>query len=591
MAAAMEITKTSTTEDKLNVLYKEYFAPAYTIEMYEGDKIYHSNTISTENIKRLLENEFYNPEVMRQVSQAFKDKLYLSPGPTTIPSTLISETFNKRKRIGEASAYGKVIDVDSFVIKTGVTPNNWSLIHEMFIGMMAMNKMRDHCPNFVYTTGGFFCSPSYIVKEKVFTFCTVPTQPSINNGVYIILEKINNSKSLEYHLKNGLTPDDILLILYQCLVALKKADDLYKFTHYDLHTGNVLVVKRPGTVIKCESVNYGTVYLKTNYVPMIIDYGLSRITLDGKDYSLNGIAKFNPNFIPNDFPSFPLYDVVRLFYIVHIHTRLSNPLFSNSILNYMQYFDSDKAHKLARGIVHWSRENLAVTYEMLIRKFEIDFNFGAFFAKNAHRSVIPGPGLSCSYVKCLSAEEIQSQIFIPEEDSIECETIEQFIDQVNKNKLNQIIINKDILKDNLSKIIKLTQEKKETFSAIIEAGKNERLLMSDQSLIDKYLSDIAVCLERCFLIYYRTMIQYFLSQMLGYSIVDLDTYATVLSVRLENMRPYMILLKKLSMRPNVEIITDQIRTFENYLEEIKTKQLETTVFAALDFMSARLQQK
>jgi hypothetical protein len=90
----------------------------------------------------------------------------------------------------------------------------------------------------------------------------------------ILIQHLHNSVSLESMLTNvAFLKEDliyVLFILYQSLFSLRK-----EFTHYDLHSNNVLLFKMPAnTCIEyVYHVSGKVITFKLPYVPKIIDYG------------------------------------------------------------------------------------------------------------------------------------------------------------------------------------------------------------------------------------------------------------------------------------------------------------------------------
>lgn len=69
--------------------------------------------------------------------------------------------------------------------------------------------------------------------------------------------------------------EEYLSILFQILFSLRLANKLFKYTHYDLHAGNVLIIKVvKDIVIPYEGPN-GTIYnLKTKVIAYIFSYSI-----------------------------------------------------------------------------------------------------------------------------------------------------------------------------------------------------------------------------------------------------------------------------------------------------------------------------
>ena len=104
---------------------------------------------------------------------------------------------------------------------------------------------------------------------------------SCKNGVNfaILVQYISNPLSLSSfvskHKHDKLFEDQMVCILYQIYVCLSYLKDHY--THYDLHSENVLLYKLPeGKYVNIKYIDErsgNTVTVKTNYIAKIIDYG------------------------------------------------------------------------------------------------------------------------------------------------------------------------------------------------------------------------------------------------------------------------------------------------------------------------------
>lgn len=238
-----------------------------------------------------------------------------TPGPSP-PSTRerIRNWITKIKPLGTVTAEGLTFrasmsgNSNLFVIKTPKTSND-NLIHEAVIGLYAMNKLRRYLPNFMYVYGFAKCSPP-AVSNSVLTWCASSTPASS----YLILENIHNAvRWVDFIQRPDITQEDFMAIFYQLINALNVAYKLYGYTHYDLHYENILVREFDTPVVipyyghKPLNFKNPVGYITTAYVPVIIDYGYSRIAIGGK-----GFGNVNTKvWYEADEPS-PMYDVHKI---------------------------------------------------------------------------------------------------------------------------------------------------------------------------------------------------------------------------------------------------------------------------------------
>jgi hypothetical protein len=120
------------------------------------------------------------------------------------------------------------------------------LVHETFVGLFGLNPLRRKgIPNFSFVYGSFESSPPIIANEckKIFAWGT--KSPIKEQIMYSILENTNHIETLTESCKND-SYDIILSYFLQVVLALKAANDYCRFTHYNLHTKNVLM-RRMGT--------------------------------------------------------------------------------------------------------------------------------------------------------------------------------------------------------------------------------------------------------------------------------------------------------------------------------------------------------
>jgi hypothetical protein len=157
----------------------------------------------------------------------------------------------------------------SFVIKssTDILKINQQ-IHEAYLGTKEINKLSLELPHFQYTYG--------LSKEKS-----------------VLLEYIHGKPFLEW-IKSDFTITNYLLILIQLSFALEIAQRRTGFVHNDLAPWNIIIqtYDEPKEIEYLISVN-NVVSIKTNIVPVIIDYGKSHIVTDLEDSSLEHVGYIN----------------------------------------------------------------------------------------------------------------------------------------------------------------------------------------------------------------------------------------------------------------------------------------------------------
>jgi len=150
------------------------------------------------------------------------------------------------KRKGEASANGTVttsklqdnnIDID-FIMKLMITEDedkHLEFKHELNTSMI-VNELRYLVPNYILCYGGYECNSSSFKQ--------------LCNGIgrrtsYILLEYVENSDTVDRVLKtprldHSTEEKEIIDMISQILMGLAFGYNEKKFTHYDLHTNNIM---------------------------------------------------------------------------------------------------------------------------------------------------------------------------------------------------------------------------------------------------------------------------------------------------------------------------------------------------------------
>ncbi len=211
------------------------------------------------------------------------------------------------------------------------------LTHEAFVGLFGLNPLRKKgIPNFAYVYGGFESCPPIINPEtkKILPWGS-PDIPS-DMIFYTIFENTNFTETLNESCKND-TYDVILSYFLQVVLALKAAHDYCKYTHYNLHTRNV-VLRRTGLIPSPIEIEYqlddsksSKVYIKSpkGAIATIQEFSTNYIyiNVDGKPqgfgYNNYDNIPFDDKGIYND-KSFVIGDVYKLLLHILAYTYMEN---------------------------------------------------------------------------------------------------------------------------------------------------------------------------------------------------------------------------------------------------------------------------
>lgn len=160
-------------------------------------------------------------------------------------------------------------------------------IHEVFIGLYGVNKIIDKIPNFSYTYG------------------------IIGNSIY--KEHVIGQSFFEYLTKDkNVDMKFIISSLVQILLSIQVAQDTNCFIHYDLYPWNIILSYRKNSIIEYVISPFEIYKVKTDFVPVIIDFNKSSVIYGKKeDIHYGGINPYKASFFQD-----PLTILVSLFNIL-----------------------------------------------------------------------------------------------------------------------------------------------------------------------------------------------------------------------------------------------------------------------------------
>ena len=234
------------------------------------------------------------------------------------------------------------------IIKVPQTLNGIeSKVREYFIGIKAINNLRYITPSFVYTLGAFLCPKPSKTGE-------ISCNDSCKNTAFVFYEKILGD-SVQTLLKNDrLNFKQFLVLFIQLLLALEVAQREVRFTHFDLHTDNVMVKVGTGDSTSITQLDMST-YIINNpeFIPVVIDFGASTAYIEGKyigsyDYISHGMLNF----------MIPGHDMYK--FMVYCARKTENLELKNSIIKIFEFYGDDDPYLISsteKGI-----ESAASTY-------------------------------------------------------------------------------------------------------------------------------------------------------------------------------------------------------------------------------------
>lgn len=282
------------------------------------DEIY--NTLDRISYQNIIDDDLFYRQVACAVAEIIKRNKHSFLRAATfrdipIENSSIKFDLVEHSVLSDTSVEGVVWDVGyhnprpfATMKYSKVVPRalkSYNMVHELVVGII-LNFLRSQTPNFMYVWGGFSCSiptqgaplPGAVLgaarlggrvnyDHDFDTLCERNSPDSME--VIMLSESITSLASfggiLEAADIDG-SPRrvrwvDILTMMFQIIASLSIAQSYCEFVHGDLHGGNVLVKRLPSEVDITYNIS-GTVYtIRTRYIPIIIDYGTSRLIYPG----------------------------------------------------------------------------------------------------------------------------------------------------------------------------------------------------------------------------------------------------------------------------------------------------------------------
>ena len=177
---------------------------------------------------------------------------------------------------------------------------NYITKHEYTV-MKGLYELNSYCPH--------FCKPYNLIKHKIngnYKKLENPFKISSRHPIDVetILMEYVNYPQLYKLIKNKSFPEHIIIsTIKQVLISLAIAQNKKKFSHYDLHSCNILMKKCDKDLVMLYILDDDNQFaIPTNgYIPVIIDFGFSYIEdLDNRPI-MSPLAHTNVGFMTNEF--------------------------------------------------------------------------------------------------------------------------------------------------------------------------------------------------------------------------------------------------------------------------------------------------
>ena len=150
------------------------------------------------------------------------------------------------------------------------------MIDQEYIVLMDLNTLRDYCPHFVKMFGKTTVPVVANFKTAKNPFAPNPDFKMITTDM-LIIQHLEGCKKFFKYIKNDMCSTiELLAIVKQTLLASAIAHQKVKFTHYDMHSDNILIKECDPNSVFLYIVN-DEFHLVPTYgrYPVIIDFGFS----------------------------------------------------------------------------------------------------------------------------------------------------------------------------------------------------------------------------------------------------------------------------------------------------------------------------
>jgi len=307
--------------------------------------------------KSKLETGFYDPEFMRAMSCILR--VGLTVDRQLSASKYVKEFFTDKRQIGANSVEGVAMmsgmkaNRSMFVIKAPKNPNNDNLVHEYFVAaggaftaltgepkiIIGTNWLRKVCLNYAQILGAFRCSPPEIdpLGKVVRGWCNTDTPSSFVN--YVVYEKVDG-RDLKAHASTDMTAVHFVTTIIQLAYALEIAQVYNGFTHYDLHSENVILRQvnmanpQEEALIPFVISEDLTVYIESPTIATIIDFGRCHIQTPAPAAEFAGEKTEHFGFFGLEFMGLfsdrarPYYDIFKIIgFTLYDMAAAGNPAF------------------------------------------------------------------------------------------------------------------------------------------------------------------------------------------------------------------------------------------------------------------------
>jgi len=320
-----------------------------------SEKENYINKLNEVSILKILNQKFFIGSDMNELLSLFDSILLLTSKNNNCHNGIYNLTedilkwFTKIKKLPVQGTEGFIYTADIFSNKLQVIiksqqynnkSNFSSMLKEYFIGIKAINNLRYILPTFVYTLGAF------TVPNTIKTFSNLyiskkitDNKKELDNIIFVIYEKIPGTSLDNLLLNEKINFDEWILIFFQLLLSLEIAQRKIRFSHFDLHVGNVMIRKKNNFSYTVPLDNKSYCIKNCDIFPVVIDFGMSSSYIEGRYIGRYDFAKYGIlNFMV---PGFDMYK-----FIIYSMVYAKNKNLKNNIRQLFKFYGSNDPYNI-----------------------------------------------------------------------------------------------------------------------------------------------------------------------------------------------------------------------------------------------------
>ena len=233
-----------------------------------------------------------------------------------LPNESISQIFVYEKTLGTPSvnAFTHVMHLKDeprfkVLVKTARDAAANSLVREFEV-QRHLNALHDRTPNFPVALGLFNCFSRMTPSNNLISNVCSNWPAGHENTTMVLMEYVPGAIDL-YDFAQTATPEQMYSIFKQIYYTLRIAQHFQRFTHYDLHFGNILVRRIPRTTLSYTLENNSKQSFESDVLITIIDFGMSYLATISPDLQ-RLVSKYDPKYNIDMSRFNPTFDLIKV---------------------------------------------------------------------------------------------------------------------------------------------------------------------------------------------------------------------------------------------------------------------------------------